>query len=68
MPAPLKDAHYKGAKKLGRGEGYKYAHDYPGHYVDQEYMPHPASYYQPTDQGYEARIKERLAKLKYRVP
>ncbi len=64
VPAPLKDAHYKGAEKLGRGQGYKYAHDYPGHYVEQEYMPHPASYYQPTDQGYEARIKERLAKLK----
>ena len=64
IPTPLKDAHYKGAKKLGRGEGYKYAHDYPGHYVEQEYMPHPATYYQPTDQGYEAKIKERLAKLK----
>jgi len=68
VPTPLKDAHYKGAKKLGRGEGYKYAHDYPGHYVEQEYMPHPASYYQPTDQGYEAKIKERLAHLKPASP
>ena len=64
VPQHLKDAHYKGAAKLGRGEGYKYAHDYPNHYVPQEYMPHQAIYYQPTDQGYEAKIKERLSKLK----
>ena len=64
VPTHLKDGHYKGAAKLGHGEGYKYAHDYPGHYVDQEYMPHEAVYYEPTLQGYEARIKERMDKLK----
>ncbi len=64
VPAPLKDAHYKGAKKLGRGQGYKYAHDFPNHYVEQEYMPHPTTYYEPTDQGYEAKIKDRLTNLK----
>ncbi len=64
VPIHLKDAHYKGADKLGHGAGYKYAHDYPQHYVEQEYMPHDATYYQPTLQGYEAKIKERMDKLK----
>ena len=64
VPLHLKDSHYKGADKLGHGAGYKYAHDYPQHYVEQEYMPHDAVYYQPTMQGYEAKIKERMDKLK----
>ena len=64
VPLHLKDSHYKGAEKLGHGAGYKYAHDYPQHYVDQEYMPHRAVYYEPTLQGYEAKIKERMDKLK----
>jgi len=64
VPAHLKDSHYPGAAQLGHGQGYKYAHDYPQHYVDQEYMPHKAVYYEPTQQGYEARIKERMDKLK----
>ena len=64
VPIHLKDAHYKGADKLGHGTGYKYAHDYPQHYVEQEYMPHDAVYYQPTMQGHEAKIKERMDKLK----
>ncbi len=64
VPTHLKDAHYKGAAKIGHGEGYKYAHDYPQHYVEQEYMPHEAKYYEPTLQGYEAKIKERMDKLK----
>ena len=64
VPVHLKDAHYKGADKLGHGAGYKYAHDYPQHYVEQEYMPHEAVYYEPTLQGYEAKIKERMDKLK----
>lgn len=58
VPNHLKDASYAGAKKLERGQGYKYAHDYPNHYVDQEYMPEKATYYQPTDQGYEKEIQE----------
>jgi len=64
VPVHLKDSHYKGAAQLGHGEGYKYAHDYPQHYVEQEYMPHEAVYYEPTLQGYEAKIKERMDKLK----
>jgi putative ATPase len=64
VPVHLKDAHYKGASKLEHGQGYKYVHDYPGHYVEQKYMPHDAQYYKPTAQGYEAKLKERLDKLK----
>ncbi len=64
VPVHLKDSHYKGADKLGHGAGYKYAHDYPQHYIEQEYMPHKAVYYEPTLQGYEAKIKERMDKLK----
>lgn len=64
VPAHLKDSHYGGAQKLGRGKGYKYAHEFPGHYVTQEYMPSKTKYYEPTDIGYEAKIKERLEKLR----
>ena len=64
VPLPLKDAHYNSAKKLGRGKDYKYAHNYDGHYVEQEYMPHKAVYYEPTESGMEKQIKERLKRLK----
>jgi putative ATPase len=66
VPDHLKDAHYKGAARLGRGKGYKYPHDYPGHYVAQDYLPQKREYYRPTEQGEEKRIKERLAGLKNR--
>ena len=66
VPDHLKDAHYKGAGRLGRGKGYRYPHDYPGHYVAQEYLPWKREYYRPTEQGEEKRIKERLAGLKKR--
>jgi len=64
VPDHLKDASYPGAKKLGRGKGYKYAHDYNGHYVPQQYMPLQNRYYRPTENGQEAAIKERLDKLR----
>lgn len=64
VPDHLKDTHYKGAKRLGRGKGYRYPHDYPGHYVEQEYLPHRREYYKPTEQGEEKRIRERLSGLK----
>jgi putative ATPase len=64
VPGHLKDASYRGAEKLGHGEGYKYAHDYKGHYVDQEYIPEKKIYYEPTDIGYEKKIKEYLDKLR----
>ncbi len=66
VPDHLKDAHYKGAARLGRGKGYQYPHDYPGHYVTQDYLPQKREYYRPTEQGEEKRIKERLAGLKKR--
>lgn len=64
VPEHLKDTHYKGAEKLGHGKGYKYDHNFPGHYVKQEYFPSQAKYYQPTDIGYEAKIKARLENLR----
>jgi putative ATPase len=64
VPEHLKDAHYKGAGRLGRGKGYKYPHDYPGHYVAQDYLPQKREYYRPTEHGEEKRIKERLAGLR----
>jgi putative ATPase len=67
VPDHLKDAHYKGAARLGRGKGYKYPHDYPGHYVAQDYLPEKREYYKPTEQGDEKRIKERLAVMKKRI-
>ena len=67
VPTHLQDAHYKGAQKLGHGTGYKYAHDYPNHYVDQQYLPDEikdARFYEPGDLGYEKQIRERLQKLR----
>ncbi len=67
IPAHLQDAHYKGAAKLGRGTGYKYAHDYPNHYVRQQYLPYELDgreFYKPTGNGYEAKIREHMRKLK----
>ncbi|MBC8436559.1 MAG: replication-associated recombination protein A [Candidatus Omnitrophica bacterium] len=60
VPQHLKDASYKGAEQLGRGKGYKYAHDYPGHFVQQKYTKRKKSFYVPQDIGYEKKIKERL--------
>jgi putative ATPase len=66
VPDHLKDAQYKGAGRLGRGKGYKYPHDFPGHYTAQDYLPQKREYYRPSEQGEEKRIKERLAGLKKR--
>lgn len=69
VPIHLRDAHYRGAKKLGHGVEYKYPHDYPGHWVEQEYMPKgikSASYYEPTENGHEARIKSRMEAIEKR--
>ena len=67
IPPHLQDAHYKGAAKLGHGTGYKYAHDYPNHYVEQQYLPYELSgkeFYRPTGNGYEVKIREHMKKLK----
>ena len=62
VPEHLRDASYKGAKRLGHGEGYQYAHDHPGHFVVQDYLGADKRYYEPTDQGVEKKIKERVEK------
>ncbi|HEV2319039.1 MAG TPA: replication-associated recombination protein A [Verrucomicrobiae bacterium] len=62
VPKHLRDTHYKGAERLGHGKGYKYAHDYEGHFVPQDYLGTDRTYYEPTDQGSEKKIKERLEK------
>ena len=67
IPAHLQDAHYKGAAKLGRGTGYKYAHDYPNHYVKQQYLPYELDgkeFYRPSGNGYEARIREHMQRIR----
>jgi putative ATPase len=64
VPTHLKDANYSGAETLGHGKGYKYAHEYKDHYVDQKYTRKAVKYYEPTESGHEAKIKERLEKLK----
>ncbi len=64
VPDHLKDGSYKSAEKLGRGKGYKYAHDYEGHFVEQDYMRVKSRYYEPTENGYEAKIKQRLDKIR----
>lgn len=69
VPAHLQDSHYKGAAKLGHGIGYQYAHDFPEHYVAQQYLPDEikdAVFYEPTEIGYEKKIKEHLEHLKNR--
>ncbi len=60
VPEHLRDAHYKGAKRLGHGEGYEYAHAHPDHFVAQDYLGASKRYYEPTDQGSEKKIKERV--------
>ncbi|GAW92689.1 AAA family ATPase [Calderihabitans maritimus] len=63
VPVHLRDAHYKGAAELGRGRGYKYPHDYPGNYVEQQYLPDElkgVTYYHPSSNGREAEYRERL--------
>ena len=67
VPVHLQDAHYPGAKKLGHGTGYKYAHDYPNHYVEQQYLPSEIEgeiFYEPSENGYEREIREYFKKIK----
>ena len=63
VPPYLQDRHYKNAEKLGRGIGYKYAHDFPYHYVNQQYLPdgmEDVQFYHPTENGYEKRVTEYM--------
>ncbi len=70
VPAHLQDAHYKGSADLGRGTGYQYAHNYPNHYVKQQYLPdgmEGQSFYHPADSGYEKKIQEHMRFLRKSV-
>ena len=62
VPEHLRDANYRGAERLGHGQGYQYAHDHPGHFVAQDYLGADRRYYEPADQGVEKKIKERVEK------
>lgn len=67
VPPHLRDRHYGGAEKLGRGINYRYAHDYPNHYVKQQYLPDGlvgTTFYRPSDNGYEQQIKAHMAFLR----
>ena len=68
VPAHLQDAHYGGSANLGRGIGYKYAHDYPNHYVKQQYLPDEikdARFYEPSENGHEKQIQEWMEFIKH---
>lgn len=67
VPPHLQDAHYRGSSKLGRGIGYKYAHEYPNHYVKQQYLPYELSgkeFYRPSGNGYEVKIREHMQRIR----
>ena len=66
VPPHLQDSHYKGAGTMGHGVGYKYAHDYPGHYVEQQYLPSEIEgsvFYRPTENGYEEVIRRYFERI-----
>ena len=66
-PDALRDSHYPGAKKLGRGEGYVYPHDEPGGVTDDSLLPpevRGARFYEPTDRGFEESMRKRLEELR----
>ena len=69
VPVHLQDAHYGGHEKLGKGIGYKYAHNYPNHYVDQQYLPteiqNERFYELLSDMGYEKTLKEHMEKIRH---
>ena len=67
VPSWLMDSHYKGAARLGHGLGYLYAHDFPNHYVEQQYLPDACKdevFYEPGELGYEKEIREYLEFIK----
>ena len=67
VPPHLQDSHYRGSAKLGRGIGYQYAHDYPNHYVKQQYLPYELTgreFYRPSGNGYEVKIREHMQRIR----
>jgi len=67
VPQRLRDTHYAGAGRLGHGEDYKYAHDFPDHFVPQDHLGAARRYYEATEQGAEKKIKERLDKWRVQI-
>jgi putative ATPase len=67
VPVHLRDTHYSGAKRLGHGEEYQYAHDCEGGVADQDYLGVEREYYRPVDRGYEKVLAERLEKIRERL-
>lgn len=67
VPEHLRDKHYAGAERLGHGAGYQYAHDHPGHFVAQDHLGAVRRYYEPTDQGSEKKIKERVERWRAEI-
>ncbi|MFO0885628.1 MAG: replication-associated recombination protein A [Pirellulales bacterium] len=67
VPRALRDKHYSGAKQLGHGEGYKYAHNHPGGVAEQDYLGVDRQYYRPTDRGFEQELSERLKVIRARL-
>jgi len=67
VPVHLRDSHYGGAKRLGHGEGYQYAHDQPGAVAAQDYLGVEREYYRPADRGFERELAKRLASIRARL-
>jgi len=67
VPKHLRDSHYPGAGRLGHGQGYQYAHDHEGGFVEQDYLGVDKQYYVPTDRGYEANITAYLSEIRART-
>jgi putative ATPase len=67
VPTALRGAGYSGAERLGHGQGYQYAHDFPGHFVAQDYLGAARRYYEATEEGAEKKIKERLEKWRAQI-
>ncbi len=67
VPVHLRDANYPGAKRLGHGQGYQYAHDHPGGIAEQDYLGVERTYYRPTDRGFEQELAKRLETIRARL-
>jgi len=67
VPVHLRDSHYRGAKRLGHGEGYQYAHDQPGAIAAQDYLGVEREYYRPADRGFERELSKRLEAIRARL-
>ena len=67
VPVHLRDSHYPGAKQLGHGEGYQYAHDSPDAVAAQEYLGIDREYYRPVDRGFECQLAQRLESIRAKL-